>query len=377
MTPQEMTELRNRRVRAAFNLETPDRVPIFMNGQGFFKFIDPRATLADYFRRPEYVDGLLIEAARLPDLAEIDQAPMCGFFSEYSHQAFAAMMFARIRLPGRELPENTLWNIDELGPMTEADYDTVIDKGWEYMTKELYRRIGFDPERRPEPKKEYLAELQNKLAALGKSNIMLGMVPFAPFECLSGARRLNNWIRDLRRFPDKVRAALDIIEDAVVEQTLKQLKSGPPCEYAMLGGSRSGSSFISPATFERFYFPFLRKMIPAVYAAGYKVWLHMDNDWSGFLHYFREFPKGACIWDPDQMTGMMKIKEALGDKMCITGDVPPSLLSVGTPDDCYAYAKKLCADMGKAGFIMAPGCSVPVDAKRENVAAVIAATLDS
>ena len=377
MTPREMTEVRNQRVRAVFNLETPDRVPIFMNGQGFFKFIDPSATLADYFRRPEYVDDLLIEAAKLPDLWEMDQPPMVGFASEFGQDALAAMMFARIRLPGRELPENNLWNVDELGPMTEADYDTIIAKGWEYLTQELHKRIGFDPAKRPEPNKKYAEQLQAKLAALGKTNIMPGMMPFAPFECLSGARRLNNWIRDLRRFPDKVRAALDIIEDAVVEQTIKQIKSGPPCEYGFLGGSRSGSSFISPATFERFYFPYFRKLIPVMQAAGYKTWLHMDNDWSGFLHYFREFPKGSCIWDPDQMTGMMKIKEALGDKMCITGDVPPSLLSVGTPDQCYEYAKQLCADMGKTGFIMAPGCSVPVDAKRKNVAAVIAATMDS
>ena len=63
--------------------------------------------------------------------------------------------------------------------------------------------------------------------------------------------------------------------------------------------------------------------------------------------------------------------------MCITGNVSPALFSVGTPDQCYDHTKKLCADMGKEGFIMSSGCSVPVDAKRENVAAVISATLDS
>jgi hypothetical protein len=377
MTPQEKTAIRDKRVRAAFNVETPDRVPIFMSGQGFFKFVDPKATLADYFRRPEYVDDLLIEAAKLPDLAEIDQPPVCGTISEAGQEAFAAMMFARIRLPGRELPENTLWNVDESGPMTEDDYDTIINKGWEYMTEELNKRIGFDPAKVQPPKKEYMDKVQAKVRELGKISIISAWTPFAPFECVSGARKLNNWIRDLRRFPDKVRAALDIVEDAAVKQTIKQVKATPNAEYGFVGGSRCGSSFISPATFERFYFPFFRKLIPAMMEAGLKTWLHMDNDWAGFLHYFREFPKGSCIWDPDQMTGMMKIKEAVGDKMCITGDVPPALLSVGTPDACYEYTKKLCADMGKTGFIMAPGCSVPMDAKRANVAAVVAATMDS
>jgi uroporphyrinogen decarboxylase len=77
------------------------------------------------------------------------------------------------------------------------------------------------------------------------------------------------------------------------------------------------------------------------------------------------------------MTPILKIKEVLGDKMCITGNLSPALLSVGTPDQVYASTKQICSEMGKTGFIMTSGCSVPIDAKRENVAAAIAAALDS
>ena len=154
------------------------------------------------------------------------------------------------------------------------------------------------------------------------------------------------------------------------------LKAAPPV-YGFIGGTRAGSTFISAATFEKFYFPFYQKLIPAMQSINVRSWLHMDNDWGGFLHYFKEFDKGQCIWDPDQMTDILKIKEVLGDRMCITGNVSPALLSVGTADQCYDCAKQLCADMGKSGFIMNSGCSVPVDAKRENVAAVVAATMDS
>lgn len=59
MTPQEKTALRDKRILAAFNLETPDRIPITnFHGNGFFKFIDPKATLADYFRRPKHLSLL-------------------------------------------------------------------------------------------------------------------------------------------------------------------------------------------------------------------------------------------------------------------------------------------------------------------------------
>ncbi|OAA88430.1 uroporphyrinogen decarboxylase family protein [Clostridium ljungdahlii] len=102
----------------------------------------------------------------------------------------------------------------------------------------------------------------------------------------------------------------------------------------------------------------------------------MDGNWELFLHYFAEFPKASCVWDPDHITDIRKIKEILGDKMCITGNVPPALTSVGTPEDCYNYARdlvELFKDDG--GFIMNSGCSVPPNAKRENVEAVVLATL--
>jgi hypothetical protein len=378
MTPQEMTKVRDKRIMDAFNLEKPDRVPIFLSGQGFFKYVDPKATLADYFRKPKYVDDLLIQAAALPDLAEIDQAPACGYVTEAGQAAFGASYFAKVKLPGRDLPDDSLWNFDELGPMTEADYDTIIDKGWPYMVEELNRRIGFDPKSVAPPDMAYLGELEQKMAPLGKASIgARAMLPMPAFEVICAARRLNHFVRDLRRMPDKVRAAMEIVEDASIEQGIKMLKEGPPCVYGFIGGTRAGSTFISAATFEKFYFPFYQKLIPAMQAINIRSWLHMDNDWAGFLHFFKEFDKRQCIWDPDQMTDILKIKEVLGDRMCITGNVSPALLSVGTPDQCYDYAKKQCADMGKEGFIMASGCSVPVDAKRENVAAVISATMDS
>ena len=362
----------------ALNLERPDRTPIFLSGLGFFKFVDPKATLADYFRRPKYVDDLLIQAAALPDLAEIDQPPRCGFFTEAGLSAFAASYFAKVKVPGRDLPDESLWNIDELGPMTEADYDTIIDKGWPYMVEELNRRIGFDPESLAPPDMAYQGELAPKIASLGKSTLdRQGYAPAPAFEVICTARKLNNFVRDLRRIPDKVRAVLEIVEDASIGEAIKRLKAGPPCLFAFIGGTRAGSTFISAATFEKFYFPFYQKLIPALQAIDIRSWLHMDNDWAGFLHFFKQFDKRQCIWDPDHMTDILKIKEALGDRMCITGNVSPALLSVGTPDQCYDFAKKQCADMGKEGFIMTSGCSVPVDAKRENIAAVISATLDS
>ena len=39
------------------------------------------------------------------------------------------IILSSTKLPGRELPDDKLWQVDEKGLMTEEDYDTIINKG--------------------------------------------------------------------------------------------------------------------------------------------------------------------------------------------------------------------------------------------------------
>jgi uroporphyrinogen-III decarboxylase len=58
--------------------------------------------------------------------------------------------------------------------------------------------------------------------------------------------------------------------------------------------------------------------------------------------------------------------------MCISGDVPASLLTLGTPDDVRDYCQKIIDKVGKGGgFMLTTGCECPVDAKFENVKMMI------
>ncbi|OAA83778.1 uroporphyrinogen decarboxylase family protein [Clostridium coskatii] len=100
--------------------------------------------------------------------------------------------------------------------------------------------------------------------------------------------------------------------------------------------------------------------------------IHCDGNWERDLSYFKDFPKGKVIFETDGMTDIYKIKEVLGSTVCIKGDVPAAKLVLSTPDDIYSYSKKLIDDMG-TGFILASGCSIPPNAKVENVKAMISA----
>jgi uroporphyrinogen-III decarboxylase len=97
----------------------------------------------------------------------------------------------------------------------------------------------------------------------------------------------------------------------------------------------------------------------------------MDADWTLNLPYLKELPKGKCICELDGTTNIFKAKEILNGHMCIMGDVPATLLTLGKPDEVTAYCMNLIDVIGKGGgFILSTGCECPVDAKFENVKAM-------
>jgi len=76
---------------------------------------------------------------------------------------------------------------------------------------------------------------------------------------------------------------------------------------------------------------------------------------------------------PDlEKTDMKKAKEVLGDKVCLYGNVPSSILVYGTVHDVEKYCRTLienCAEGG--GYILSTECETPWNAKPENVKAII------
>ena len=59
------------------------------------------------------------------------------------------------------------------------------------------------------------------------------------------------------------------------------------------------------------------------------------------------------------------------------GDVPPALLSSGTPEQVYEHCTKLVEDIGPTGYILQSGCDIPVDAPLANVKAMSDAAADA
>ena len=83
--------------------------------------------------------------------------------------------------------------------------------------------------------------------------------------------------------------------------------------------------------------------------------LFAEGSYTTRLETVNEFPKGAVSWIFDK-TDMAAAKKILGDRCCLSGNVPTSLMVTGSYKETKEYCRKLievCAPGG--GFILAGG----------------------
>jgi uroporphyrinogen-III decarboxylase len=256
--------------------------------------------------------------------------------------------------------------------MTAEDYDRILDDGWPGFSEAfLKERVFNDVPPELLPWNQPAVDTRGKWGALGVPVLMYGNIS-TPFELLCGGRSLVNFIRDLFIMPDKIEAVMDAIVPHLTPRICQGARElGYPAVW--VGGWRSASNMLSPKLWERFVWPYFQRLVNEVVDSGLIAILHMDADWTRDLGRFRELPRGRCVLATDGATDLLKAKEILGDHMCLMGDVPATMLSLGSPGEVYEYSSKLIRQLGPEGFILQSGCDIPLNAKLENVRAMVAA----
>lgn len=362
-TANDLYEERMERILAAVRLEKPDRVPVVPMGDSFCAR-HQGVKLSEFCIDPELSSRVILKC--FLELGEVDGVQVPNF---YVH-ALSSIWLSRLKIPGRDLPEDELWQVDEAELMTESDYDAIINDGFRSFLERFYAEkldnLG-----------EKLPVMYMSLPAAMQAFREQGIVPFSPavttipYEVFCGARSMHQFLRDLYRIPDKVQAAMDVAIADLIEDARMMCRMVKPIA-AWVGGWRAASEFISPRHWQRFVLPYFKQMVEAVVEEGVIAVLHFDSDWTRDLEHLRELPARRIVFSPDGSTDIFKAKRILGDHACIMGDVPASLLSLGTVDKVEEYCRRLIAEIGPAGFILAQGCDIPPNAKPENVAAMIA-----
>ena len=103
----------------------------------------------------------------------------------------------------------------------------------------------------------------------------------------------------------------------------------PPTVFIPLHKGADG--FMNEEQFRTFYWPTLRKMCLGLIEQGLVPYLFAEGAYNSRLHIIRDLPAGRTVWHFDQ-TDMVKAKESLDGIACIAGNVPLSVLKLGTAE---------------------------------------------
>lgn len=395
------------RLRKAILLEgTPDRVPVcalthFFPGR--IKGLTPRDAMYDYQRAAD---------AWLQTNLELQTDSIMGpLFAAIPAPAYDILDVQILSWPGHGVPMDVGFQYNETEWMREDEYHLLIDDPTDFFLHTYFPRVanglqGFanlvtpmdmieivtapaywmrwaNPETQESLEKIMAAGREcgawgaamfptlGRLVAEGMTG-PVGAMSKAPFDILGDTLRgTRGIIMDMFKQPDALLEACDRLARLAIKWVTRQATPhSAPMVFIPLHKGADG--FMSDEQYRTFYWPSLKTVIQGLIDDGFTPYLFAEGAYSSRLEVISEVPRGRMLWHFDR-TDMRLAKEHLGGVACVQGNVPSSLLNLGTPDEVTAYCRDLIEGVAPGGGFVLDGGAVIDEAKEENVRAMIQA----
>lgn len=298
----------------------------------------PGHGLPDDAPMPQFVEGEYMKADEY-DILINDPGDFC--FRYYLPRTLGALkVFATFSPLSHMLGMPNRFVMPAVRPDVRQAFQAIIDYGEEV---EAWQRPFMD--------------FHRMVRSAGYPSLMGGQ-SHAPFDILADTLRgTRGIVMDMYRQPDKVIEAMEMLTPMNVDVGVQMADaSGNPVVFFAL--HKGDDTFMSDAQFEKFYWPYLRRVVLGLVAEGIVPCLFAEGKYTNRLDLITDLPKGKVYWHFDQ-TDMDKAKKVLGDRACIAGNVPTSLLLTGTPQAVKEYCRHLIEVCGEGGgFILTGGASI-------------------
>jgi Uroporphyrinogen decarboxylase (URO-D) len=358
MTPED-------RVKAAIQLEKPDRVPVVP------LMCTPAAARLLELEPWKIVAGGF-EAQLEAEMKVFDAFGGWDGTTPIIDPNMACLLGLKVKLPEEgeveaQVLEAENWSVEE--------YDLIPDMGWLRFCGEVIAPRVSDkkPEDMPALQQRAVENAIKFCAQCRKRGIVptYPMWTFHPFFSMSLTRSMVKFTEDLYYRPEKVERVLKVAIPEYIE-LLIGLSKATGVKVVNVTEERAGAFFYPLRTFERFWWPYTVQIVDALWSQGIVTWFHLDTSWDKNLPYFKQLPRGSAIIDLDGTTDIFAAKQLLRDHLCIVGDVGAALLCLGKPEEVEAYAKRLIDEVGHdGGLILGSACTLPGAVRAENFRAMI------
>lgn len=365
------------RVQAAIQLEKPDRVPIAILATAApFARISGMAA-AEFYRNEDKANNAIYKVFDDVGGWDLDLGSVTGKSIMMMKTVMTLALGLRLAYPGMELPDDYAYQACEEEVLKPEDYATIAEIGWvKFMTEDLvFRVLDITPAELNQTLNEMIPILFKGMDEWAKRGVVT-MYPPSPFTChpffrLSLGRSMVRFTEDLYYNPEMIGKALKTMTREFIETTINGCKVFNN-KMTLVVEERAGGYFYPPRIFERFWWPYTREIVDAFWSEGIVTWFHLDTSWDRNIPYFKQLPRGSVVLALDGTTDIFAAKEALRNHACLAGDVHPTLLSLGKPEEVEAYCKKLIDEVGgDGGFFLSSGCELPAAIKAENLRAMV------
>jgi len=199
---------------------------------------------------------------------------------------------------------------------------------------------------------------------------------------VGGEKQVEGWIEgpcaeaaDLRGINNLM---VDFIDDPAFVTDLFEFVLAMELEFARhqvaagaqsIGIGDAAASLVGPRIYEKYVYPFEKRMVDGVHALGARVRLHICGNTRKILTGMGRL--GCDIVDLDFLAPVGEGRQAMGPGQILLGNIDPvRVLRNGTPDEVLS-ALEQCHEEAGVRWICGAGCEVVRDTPHENLKTLV------
>ncbi len=250
----------------------------------------------------------------------------------------------------------------------EDDHDYLVD----FVLKDygMLDDLAFDPATNPYLQKRMQTAREIRERTGGKCMVVTGGA--GPMTTAIAIRQPELFLRDMIRDKKNAHRLLDFTVQCMLKWVQYNCDEFGIIPVALADPATS-ANLISERMFREFSKPHLQDLLAGIKKiTGTVPGIHICGRTK---HIWKDLAElGFPSFSVDNCEDLAELKQAVGDKMKISGNVPPTtVLRNGTIDDVIESVKQ-CLIKGSdspCGYSLAVGCDVPLGTPRENLEAYI------
>jgi len=299
---------------------------------------------------------------------------LAEFWSD-GRKMFEAQMRTR-QMYGYDNPP--MFTYAEYGPWEFGGVSRFPTKEYEMAPKVLRRPVETEEDvwnlKLPDVRTAGSLPIGIEFSKMQRRHGMPAMPPSAgPFNMAGNIVGAEKWCRWLIKKPDLCHHLLRLTVEHRIQVLEYWIETfGPGNVQARDGAAIESNQLISPKQFKVFAFPYIKELHERILAMPVVKCIptHICGEQNLNAPYWAEVDYG----DPGMCSFGHEVDidyaiELFGDKNIIMGNVNPTIIQLGRPEEVYEECRK-CIEKGKKaprGFILMSGCEVPAKAPPYNI----------